>query len=42
MAYSNSDEVIPLVGKIVTTYHPENVAKKDDTYRQQIEQVTDK
>ena len=42
VAYSNSDEVIPLVGKIVTTYHPENVAKKDDTYRQQIEQVTDK
>ncbi|MCR5805502.1 MAG: polysaccharide biosynthesis protein [Oscillospiraceae bacterium] len=39
VAYSNSKDIRELVEKIVPTYHPENVAKKDDTYLDQLKEI---
>ena len=39
VAYSNSKDIRELVEKIVPTYHPENVAKKDETYLDQLKEI---
>ena len=39
IAYANSPDVIQYVEKLVTTFHPENVAKKDATYKDQIKEI---
>ncbi len=39
VAYSNKPTIRELVATIVTTYHPENVAKKDETFYDQLESI---